>query len=65
MLSKGEHVIPIPGTRSKKHLKELVAGTEIDITTEIINKIEEILPIGWAHGERYSKAQWIGPELYC
>ena len=65
LLSKGEHVIPIPGTRSKKHLEELVAGTEIDITSEIINKIEEILPIGWAHGERYSKAQWIGPELYC
>ena len=29
-----------------------------------INEIESILPIGWAHGDRYSQKQWIGPEKY-
>ena len=23
------------------------------------------LPIGWAHGDRYSQGQWVGPERYC
>jgi hypothetical protein len=23
------------------------------------------LPVGWAHGDRYSRAQWEGPEGYC
>ena len=30
-----------------------------------MNEIETILPIGWAHGDRYSQKQWIGPEKYC
>ena len=64
LLSKGEHVIPIPGTRSVEHLKELAAGMEFDMTDKIKSEIEDILPLGWAYGDRYSEAQWIGPERY-
>ena len=64
LLSQGEHVIPIPGTRSVEHLKELVAGMEFDMTDKIKSDIEDILPLGWAYGDRYSEAQWIGPERY-
>ena len=38
---------------------------DFDMTTKIINEIEEILPLGWAYGDRYSETQWIGPERYC
>ena len=65
LLAKGDHIIYIPGTRSITHFKEIIEGTKILLNKELINDIEKILPIGWAHGERYSKAQWIGPELYC
>ena len=65
LLYKGEHIIPIPGTRSLDHLKELVMAREIDLTDKIIEDLEKILPIGWAYGDRYSDAQWIGPERYC
>ena len=64
LLSQGGHVIPIPGTRSVEHLKELVAGMEFDMTDKIKSEIEDILPLGWAYGDRYSEAQWIGPERY-
>ena len=64
LLSQGEHVIPIPGTRSVEHLKELAAGMEFDMTDKIKSEIEDILPLGWAYGDRYSEAQWIGPERY-
>jgi len=57
--------LPIPGTHSVAHLKELVKGTEITLTAQMEKEILEILPIGWAHGDRYSVAQWIGPERYC
>ena len=30
-----------------------------------MKEIDEILPLGWAHGDRYSEHQWIGPEKYC
>ena len=65
LLAKGDHIIPIPGTRSINHFKEIIEGTKILLNNELINDVEKILPIGWAHGERYSSPQWIGPEKYC
>ena len=29
-----------------------------------MRRIETVLPIGWAHGDRYSVAQWDGAERY-
>ena len=65
LLSRGPHVIPIPGTRSVDHFRECVAGAELHLTNADLERIEEVLPVGWAHGDRYSKEQWIGPERYC
>jgi len=64
-LHQGEHVLPIPGTRSVDHLEELAAGAELDLSESDLKAIEETLPIGWAHGDRYSAGQWTGPEKYC
>ncbi|MET1410771.1 aldo/keto reductase [Roseibium sp. HPY-6] len=65
LLSRGSHVIPIPGTRSVGHLRECVSGADIKLSETDLQRIEEVLPVGWAHGDRYSVAQWIGPERYC
>lgn len=64
-LAKGEHLIPIPGTRTAEHLADCAAGASFKMNNEIMAQIEEVLPVGWAHGDRYSVAQWIGPERYC
>ncbi len=65
LLARGPGVIPIPGTRSVDHLKELAAGAELALDAGAIARIEAVLPVGWAHGDRYSVAQWTGPERYC
>lgn len=65
LLRRGEHVIPIPGTRSVAHFKECVAGADLNLSDGDLAKIEAVLPVGWAHGDRYSEEQWIGPERYC
>lgn len=65
LLHQGDHVIPIPGTRSVDHFRELVAGADLALSTENLARIEQALPIGWAHGDRYSVGQWVGPERYC
>lgn len=64
VLHRDEHVIAIPGTRKMEHLKELAAGGELDLTAEDIARINAVLPVGWAHGDRYSAAQWTGPERF-
>lgn len=65
LLHQGGHVIPIPGTRSVSHFRELVAGANLRLSDDDLAQIERVLPIGWAHGDRYSVGQWGGPERYC
>jgi aryl-alcohol dehydrogenase-like predicted oxidoreductase len=64
LLTRSPDVIPIPGTRSPGNLRELVAGTELKLTPEDLTRIDAVLPVGWAHGDRYSPGQWVGPERY-
>ena len=65
LLHQGEHVIPIPGTRSPEHLRQHCEGARLDLDAAALTAIDEALPVGWAHGDRYSVAQWDGPEKYC
>jgi len=65
LLHKGPHILPIPGTRSVAHFRELVKGAEITLSADDLAAIDRVLPIGWAHGDRYSAGQWVGPERYC
>ncbi len=65
LIHQGDHVLPIPGTRNDDHLREVVAGADLALSDDDIARIETVLPIGWAHGDRYSETQWKGPERYC
>ena len=64
LLHQGEHVLAIPGTRSVDHLRELAAGGSLELGPEALAAIERTLPVGWAHGDRYTAGQWIGPERF-
>lgn len=64
-LARADHIIPIPGTRSPDHLAECASATSLILTPHMMAEIDSILPVGWAHGDRYSQAQWNGPEGYC
>ena len=65
ILHQSPHIIPIPGTRSVTHFHEHCEGAGLQLTTSDLADIEKLLPVGWAHGDRYSTAQWVGPEKYC
>ncbi len=64
-LAQGDHVIPIPGTRSVTHLSEDAAGASLTLTADDLEEIDRLLPPGFAHGDRYSAAQLAGAERYC
>lgn len=65
LIAKDDHIVPIPGTRSPERLAEMAAGVHLKLSDSDIAAIERALPLGWAHGDRYSVAQWNGPEKYC
>jgi len=54
VLSQGEDIIPIPGTRHEKYLKDNIAAAEVRLTESELASLDEAMPLGVAAGERYS-----------
>ncbi|MEO1066975.1 MAG: aldo/keto reductase [Pseudomonadota bacterium] len=65
VLAQGDHLIALPGTRSANHLEEDAAAADFTLTPDIAARIADILPPGFAHGDRYSQVQLAGAERYC
>ncbi|MFI5914281.1 aldo/keto reductase [Dactylosporangium sp. NPDC051541] len=53
LLTRGEHVVPIPGTRSVARVEENVAAADVELSKEDLATIDEILPTG-GFGARYA-----------
>lgn len=56
LLSRGEHVVPIPGTRSIAHLEENVATLAIGFDPEVLAQVGPIFADGAVRGARYPAA---------
>ena len=56
VLSRGNDVVPIPGTKRRSYLEENIAATSITLTPAELARIEEIAPKGVAAGTRYPAA---------
>jgi len=56
VLARGDHIIPIPGTRSIPHLEENFGALDVALTTETIAAIDQIFAPGRVQGNRYSPA---------
>ncbi|WP_327725964.1 aldo/keto reductase [Streptomyces europaeiscabiei] len=53
-LTRGEHVVPIPGTRSVQRIEENAGAADVPPTGADLATIDEILPHG-GFGARYSE----------
>jgi aryl-alcohol dehydrogenase-like predicted oxidoreductase len=53
LLTRGKHVVPIPGSRRIERLEENAAATEIELSEQDLHRLELIAPVGAAVGTRY------------
>lgn len=53
VLTQGEDIVPIPGTKRRSYLEENVRALDIELTPEDLARIDEIAPKGAAAGDRY------------
>ena len=51
VLHRGEHIVPIPGTKRVSYLEENLAAAEVELSDEDVQRIAEALPA--AAGDRY------------
>lgn len=56
VLTKGDDIVPIPGTTQLKHLEENVAALDAELSTTEMASLEEVMPPNIAAGTRYSEA---------
>jgi aryl-alcohol dehydrogenase-like predicted oxidoreductase len=54
VLSRGEDIVPIPGTKRCSYLEENVAAAAIELSAEDLARIDEAAPLGVTAGERYA-----------
>ncbi|WP_322778243.1 aldo/keto reductase [Frankia sp. Cas4] len=52
ILAQGEHIVPIPGTRSAKRVEENIGAADLTLTEADLARIVEILPTG-GFGSRF------------
>ncbi len=64
-LAQGPHLVPIPGTRTARHLADWQGAADITLTPDDHSDLARILPLGWAHGDRYNDQQALTAERYC
>jgi aryl-alcohol dehydrogenase-like predicted oxidoreductase len=53
VLSRGDDLVPIPGTKRVRYLEENAESVDVELTEEELERIEEAFPKGAAAGERY------------
>jgi aryl-alcohol dehydrogenase-like predicted oxidoreductase len=61
VLSRGDRVIPIPGSKRRSHLDENVKAVEIELQPNEISTLDAAFPPGAAAGDRYlpEHARWV------
>jgi len=58
VLAQGDNIIPIPGTKKRKNLKDNAGSVDVTLTAEDAKKIEDLLAKYPDTGDRYSEANW-------
>ena len=63
VLHQGDDIIPIPGTRREKYLRDNLAACDIELTPEEIKLLGDTFVPGAVRGERYAPAGMAGLSL--
>jgi aryl-alcohol dehydrogenase-like predicted oxidoreductase len=60
LLHQGPDIVPIPGTRSVARLDENAAATRLELSEEVLQRIDRVLAANTVAGERYPAAGMAG-----
>jgi len=60
VLSRGDDVVPIPGTKRRTYLEQNAAASAITLTEDELRELDEAFPPGAAAGPRYADMSSVG-----
>jgi Predicted oxidoreductases (related to aryl-alcohol dehydrogenases) len=53
VLAQGEDIVPIPGTKRRRYLRENIGALSVDLTNADLTRIDEVVPQTAVAGKRY------------
>ena len=53
-LSRGDDIVPIPGTKHVRYVEENAGARDVELTDEDLARLDDVAPVGVAAGERYA-----------
>ena len=56
VLAQGQDIVPIPGTKRRKYLQENIGALDVDLTSEDLQRVDEVVPKDAFAGSRYPEA---------
>lgn len=59
LLAQGEHIVPIPGTKKRRRLRENLAASDVELSRDDLRRLDELAPSGAAAGDRYPSMESI------
>ena len=54
LLHRGDHVLPIPGTRTVEHLQEDLGAAEVKLNVDVMNRLDALINQRTVSGSRYN-----------
>jgi aryl-alcohol dehydrogenase-like predicted oxidoreductase len=57
VLGRGGDIVPLVGARRREQLQEALDALELELTPEQLDRVEAVVPLGAAAGERYPEPQ--------
>jgi aryl-alcohol dehydrogenase-like predicted oxidoreductase len=60
VLSRGDDVVPIPGTKRRTFLEQNAEASDVELTDEELGELDDAFPPGAAAGDRYADMSSIG-----
>ncbi len=60
VLSRGEDVVPIPGTKRRRWLEENIAAAQLELSDDDLAELDEAVPADAAVGDRYADMRFVG-----
>jgi aryl-alcohol dehydrogenase-like predicted oxidoreductase len=55
VLAKGDDIVPIPGTKSPQRLEENAAATDVTLSADEVNELDNAISPDAVRGDRYTE----------
>ncbi|MDO6806691.1 aldo/keto reductase, partial [Wenyingzhuangia sp. 1_MG-2023] len=57
--AQGDHIVPIPGTRSVAHMQENLQAATVSLSADVIHELNQLINQQTVSGRRYNLAQQV------